>query len=140
MAVATNLVPSEAGSSWGMVAYVQSVGNISFTTETTILTLSYVSPGNRRYCIRTKAEIYSSAANNVITMKITDNSNTKLERAPIPMKVANTAYDCQMVYYETPSAGTITRKLRGVRTTGAGTCNAGDGEIAFIAVYDMGPA
>lgn len=126
---------------WGVVAETVTTTDVTFTTsETDIVSVTFTAVTGRNYLVEAKAEVYSTALSDSANFKITDGSNTKLERTYSTSVLANTAQDLQVRLHEVIAAGSATRKLRGVRTVGTGTWHAGNNEIAFIRVTDIGPA
>jgi len=97
----------------------------------------------RVYKTTVTMDVYVSNTDTIYVCKLTDASNSQLQRFTARNAYANSSLTQQILYYETAAAsGSVTRKVRMVRASGTGTINvqAGVGGEAQIIVEDIGPA
>lgn len=135
----TDWAPRDAG---GTIAYAQVTANqagITTITDLTGLSVTFTAATGRRYKITGFALLSSSVATDVYRISLTDGSNNLLQ---LNENVASSTSAPIVMRIDTPSAGSLTYKLRATRQAGTGnvTLNAGPGLPAFILVEDIGAA
>jgi hypothetical protein len=114
-----------------------------FTTLADIagLSVTFTAVANRRYKISASGFIASTVANDTGRLSITDGANAQQQAGNVPLPVANTGYAMGFFVVVTPSAGSVTYKIRGERQAGTGnlTISAGATLPATILIEDIGP-
>lgn len=130
---------------WGTIGYAEITTSPStFTTIVDIsgLSVTFTAVANRRYRITAGAILSSSVANDVARIWITNGSNTQLQAGSTgAMPTATIGHSVLAQVIKTPSAGSITYKVRAERAIGTGniTLTAGSTVPAYILVEDIGP-
>lgn len=133
----------------GEVAYAQVTANqgsiVGSQVDLTGLSVTWTVPSGgagRKYRITARVEFQSTNTDSTATLSLTDAANAGKQRANMPIPVANGDHNVVLVHRETLTAGSVTRKLRAIRTLGTGTIqmSATAGTPAFIQVEDVGPA
>lgn len=137
----TDWAPRDAG---GTLGYAQVVAVQNFTTivDATGLSLTVTASTGRRLKTSFEGGIFSSVANDIVAIYITDGSNTQLQEGKVITTTNAHATKLTAAYVETPSAGSITRKIRLERAQGTGTCSlrAAATAPAYIIIEDIGAA
>jgi hypothetical protein len=129
---------------WGYIGFATKTatqGSITTETDVTGLSINFTAIANRRYKITTEGMIRSSVAGDSFNWIITRDS-TNLTFKSFTTTPINVAVFSGISYIDTPSAGSVTYKVRAARNvgTGTGTVQADTGYANFILVEDIGPA
>ena len=133
---------------WGQVASATRTSEQTFNStsfvDATGLSVTFTAVAGRRY----KIEAYFDAiqvSNTGYTAQIvlTDGSNTPLQRCSQNIGSSLQEFHMNLLHYTTPSAGSVTYKLRGRVNVGAGPSwktAAASERPAWLVVEDIGPA
>ena len=128
---------------FGVVQYSGTVASQAVTTITDLTGLSatWTAIASRTYVIQAFATAYSSVGGDSIGLAIATSAGATVA---IGHAVSNTnavAVAINVAYKVTPSAGSVTYKLRGQRSgTGTATYQPDGLTPSFILVTDLGPA
>lgn len=126
----------------GVVGYAQVTasqnGVGTAVTDLTSLSVTFTALASRRYRITGFAHfLYASGSPAVAVLRITDGANNQITESNMPGSAAvYTTWNVQTVV--TPSAGSVTYKLRANVNTGTMNVFAGSTAPAFIMVEDLG--
>lgn len=132
---------------WGQVARssttsASSAGVGPFDTN---LSVTFTAVANRLYRYEVLIHVASTVATDGIRLSLTDGSNVA-KGSPVGVDnyiiLANSAQFSRPQFFESPAAGSITRKIRVVRIGGSGNAQsfADVNRTAFLNVYDDGPS
>lgn len=115
------------------------------TTTTTIdagLSVTFTAVAGRKYEHRISAHWLSDAVSTELQCRITDGSNTVLARFNVVCAAANIADHRYIEWTETPTSGSTTRKIRLLRTSGAGNVSrfADSDRASTYEIRDVGSA
>jgi hypothetical protein len=129
----------------GVVGYAEVTANqtlITTLTDLTSLTVTFTALANRRYRITGKALFLSSVASDVVNFWIADGSSVNQNVTGWSSPSTSFGVGALVQAIESPSAGSVTYKLRAERASGTGnvTMAAAATYPAFILVEDIGPA
>lgn len=133
---------------WGIVGIGSTTtaqNTITSITDLTSLTVTWTALTDRRYRTTLTLEINGTAAGDLAIVYITDASNTVIRRRvlTVPALTAGVGYGAlQVSVVETGLSGSVTRKARLERNSGAGSVSsyAASTSPAQIVVEDIGPA
>lgn len=110
-------------------------------TDVTGMSSTVTVVAGRRLKVAAYAEIASNTADDAWKLIIANGSGTQLAEAVVVTRLANVGVMATALYIATPSAGSVTYKLRVARIVGTGTGQiggfAGDSPAYFI-VEDAG--
>lgn len=129
---------------WGFIGSAtksSNQGSITTGSDVTGLSITFTAVANRKYKISTQGMMLSSSANDIFNWIINaGGSDIMLKSFIIPSTSFGVFTGCETVH--TPSAGSITYKVRAARNSGSstGTVVAGSGYEAILIVEDIGPA
>ena len=135
----------------GKIAYAQiTAGSTTFVgTEITItgLEVTWTAVTGRLYKISIGTDVTSTVADDEIGVKICDSSNVQKHRGTTVVGLATVSgvdknMTLNMSYVESGLSGSVTRRVRALRSAGTGTCQitAAADRPAFILVEDIGLA
>jgi len=132
-----NLDPSGAVAAPGQATTNQ--GSITTVVDVTSATITFTAISGYRYRISGQGLFSSTVSGDNASLTITDGSNTVLQTANLIVSTAGTQTITSSVVV-TPSAGSVTYKLRASRVSGTGvlTLTAGSTAPAFVDVEDIG--
>jgi len=109
------------------------------TTITDLFTLTFTAVANRIYKYTLNCPSIDASGAIVLTMSLTDNSNNVLNQCSQILQSGGPRTNLDFTTYRTESAGSVTRKIRGVTNTGNGAM-FGSTTIGFFTIEDIGPA
>lgn len=114
-------------------------GSITTTVDLTNLTVTFTAKASRRYKITAQILAQSTVVTDVLSLFITDGSNTVIEQANCHLGIVNVPSTIHSEIHAAPGAGSITYKLRASRTgSGTMTMVATSTAPAIILVEDIG--
>lgn len=126
------------------------VGSASITSSTTFTTLQDISGlsvtftalASRRYRVTAHGLLRSTVTTDIAQLLIADASSTTISVGQVACVSTTFAVSCSVMAIVTPSAGSCTYKVRGVRSSGSGTITLDCASTypAYIVVEDIGPA
>lgn len=127
----------------GIVAYAQrtsSQASVTTITDLTDLTVTFTASANRYYLIHGFVTVLSSVSADNCGLIIANASNTALATVHVISNTNAVAVHANAFYRVSPSAGSVTYKLRGQRGAGTGslTYTADATTPSFIMVTDIG--
>lgn len=130
---------------WGRIAgalATSNQGSITTVVDLTSLTVTFTAVANRIYEITGEVTMASTIATDVVAVVIADGSNTQVQKRSAAIGIANVGASASASVEVTPSAGSVTYKLRGLRDSGTGTVTAVAlaNQPNLIRVKDIGPA
>jgi hypothetical protein len=130
-----NTAPS---STLGYAEVVANQGTFTAATDLTGLTATVTVPAGRRIRITGRVLMLSSVATDEVQLRIME-GGTVLQHAGQITNASSGANDFKSEYIITPTAGTHTYKLMGLRATGSGnvTMYANAADPAYILVEDI---
>lgn len=114
-------------------------GSITSVTDVTSLSVTFTAVTGRRYRLSFQGQVYSSGSGDTVQVQITDSTNAVQN---FGIALANSGYSksIRVDAYVTPSAGSVTYKVRALRHTGSGTVGIDCGSTypAFLVAEDVG--
>lgn len=127
----------------GVLGYAQtttSQGSITSTVDLTGLSVTVTAIASRRIRVSGFVSIGADAADNTIRVGIWQLTN-ELNSSDVNSSVANVRYGTHVSVVVTPSAGSVTYRIRAGRVSGAGSVGTGSSTIrpSYILVEDLGP-
>lgn len=102
------------------------------------LTVTYTAIANRRYKITAIVRFGTSSAALTVYLILADAASSQLDAEPASLSGGAWEAVGTILFVETPTAGSVTRKLRAVTTTGTVTGKFGGG-TARLLIEDIGP-
>lgn len=114
---------------------------ITTVTDITSFSVTFTAVAGRRYRITVNALAFSSVTGDVAQLQLTSNDGaTVLQLAQVALGTSNMGVSCVILAYITPSAGSVTYKVRLLRNAGTGTLTFDCGAVypARIVVEDVG--
>lgn len=138
-----------AGTAWRSVSWNTSWGEINKATATTgtagittdadVLTLTFTSPGGRRYRLLAHVLTLQVTTSATEFMKITDNTPTQLQVCQ--RSVAAASVETLFAFVEvTPAAGPVTYRARISTNGGTITLQGGGSQPHQLSADDIGPS
>lgn len=130
---------------WGAMAQpaknLANQATISTIVDVTTCTITYTAVANRSIEVIGRVLVQSTVAADVATVSIANAAGADLAIARVLLTTVTTFVNVPITHYETPAAGSVTYKLRIVRTAGTGTLTVAGGGTGYgvIAVNDLGP-
>lgn len=114
-------------------------GSITSVTDVTSLSVTFTAVTGRRYRLSFQGQVFSSSSGDTVQVQITDSTNAVQN---FGIALANSGYSKSISVdaYVTPSAGSVTYKVRALRHTGSGTVGIDCGSTypAFLVAEDVG--
>lgn len=116
-----------------------SQGSITTETDITGVTVTFTAVAGRQYKISARGTVLSSVAGDVATVRITTGGNTALGDCDVYIHSPGTGASFSTYTIETPGAGSVTYKVRIVRSLGTGNITAYESASApfMILVEDL---
>jgi hypothetical protein len=117
-------------------------GGFTSTADVPSMSLTWTAVANRRYRLHAECHLYSDVINDIAQLIISDNSNNTIQVAQVLCFSSTFGSKAVCEVDITPSAGSVTYKLRVVRSNGTGnvTFDAGAVYPAIFRADDIGPA
>jgi len=116
-------------------------GGITSVTDVTSLSVTFTAVTGRRYRLSFQGQVYSSVSGDTVQVQITDSTNA-VQNFGIAFVSSGYSYSLSIRVdaYVTPSAGSVTYKVRALRNTGSGTVGIDCGSTypAFLVAEDVG--
>lgn len=129
-------------SAQGRVGYAEITAAQTFTTlaDVTGLSVTFTAAASRYYKISVHGLLRSSVANDVAQLVIANAANTTLNVGQVVCANTTFAVGAPVSFVAQPAAGSVTYKVRCVRSSGTGTVtlDAAATYPAFILVEDIG--
>lgn len=126
---------------WGRIASSSKTTTTSLsTTIADVTSVTFTAVANRYYKTHFFAPYLSMAAAGACDVTLTDVSNTQLSVANHSPRGLALFEPVNLMYLETPSAGSHTRKIRSVLSTSTGTIQGTATAPAVLVVEDIGPS
>lgn len=131
---------------WGVVGTPAIVTSSSqtFTTiaDLTSFSVTFTAVANRYYKTTAFVSLKSTIAGDIIRFEIDDGSSTRIALNQQVVSGAGVDTGFSVATVETIAAGSVTRKLRGSRVSGTGTCSVSvaANNVGMIVVEDIGPS
>lgn len=125
---------------WGRIAESTLTTDISsITTATDIVTVTFTAVAGRRYKITGQIPSIFQATGGQTTVTITDNTPTVIMQKYIAGRTNNSNIDVDIWTIVTPSAGSVTYRLR-VAADNAVTVDNNSAQVTRLLVEDIGSA
>lgn len=114
-------------------------GSITSVTDVTSLSVTFTAVTGRRYRLSFQGQVYSSVSGDTVQVQITDSTNA-VQNFGIALASSGYSMSIRIDAYVTPSAGSVTYKVRALRNTGSGTVGIDCGSTypAFLVAEDVG--
>jgi hypothetical protein len=129
---------------WGIIGKASITAGQTFTTlaDVTGLSVTWTAVGGRQYRVQVHGLLRSSVVNDIAQLLIADGSNNTISVGQVACLATTFAFQTSCFAVVTPSAGSVTYKVRCVRSNGSGTVtlDAAAAYPAWLLVEDIGPA
>lgn len=114
-------------------------GSITSVTDVTSLSVTFTAVTGRRYRLSFQGQVYSNVSGDTVQVQITDSTNA-VQNFGIALASSGYSMSIRVDAYVTPSAGSVTYKVRALRNTGSGTVGIDCGSTypAFLVAEDVG--
>lgn len=114
---------------------------ISTIVDVTTCTLTFTAVANRSIEVIGRVLVQSTVAADVATLSVANAASADLAIARALLTTVTTFVNLPITHHETPAAGSVTYKLRMVRTAGTGTLTVAGGGTGYgvISIKDVGP-
>jgi hypothetical protein len=126
---------------WGRIASSSKTTTTSLsTTVTDVTSVTFTAVANRYYKTHFFAPYLSMGAAGACDVYLTDAASTQITVANFSPRGLGLFEPVNLMYLETPSAGSHTRKIKSVLSTSTGTIQGSATAPAVLIVEDIGPA
>ena len=126
---------------WGRVASSLKTTTTSLsTTVADVTSVTFTAVANRYYKVHFFSPYLSMGAAGACDVILTDVSNTQVTVANFSPRGIGFFEPVNLMYLETPSAGSVTRKIRAVLSTSTGNIFGSATAPAVLIVEDIGPS
>ena len=126
---------------WGRVASsIKTTTTSLSTTVADVTSVTFTAVANRYYKVHFFSPYLSMGAAGACDVTLTDVSNTQVTVANFSPRGIGLFEPVNLMYLETPSAGSVTRKIRAVLSTSTGNIFGSATAPAVLIVEDIGPS